>query len=137
MATNKTTVRSGYTTGAYATAATRGALLALIHQRRFRKAQIRLPIGTRVTLQLHTCAYTTDEGRSRVIKDAGDDPDVTHQAEICVRVTWYKRPGVYFAHGPGVGLVTKPGLPVPPGEPTINPVPRQMLTETVHAIGSG
>ena len=134
MATNKTTLRSGYTTGACATAATRGALLALIHQRRFRKARIRLPVGTRVTFQLHTCAYTTDEGRSSVIKDAGDDPDVTHQAEICARVTWHERPGVYFAHGPGVGLVTKPGLPVPPGEPAINPVPRQMLTETVHAI---
>jgi cobalt-precorrin-5B (C1)-methyltransferase len=134
MPTDKTALRSGYTTGACATAATRGALLALIHQRRFRKARIRLPIGTWVTFQLHTCTYTTDEGRSSVIKDAGDDPDVTHQAEICARVTWHERPGVYFARGPGVGLVTKPGLPVPPGEPAINPVPRQMLTETVHAI---
>jgi cobalt-precorrin-5B (C1)-methyltransferase len=134
MAVRKTNLRFGYTTGACATAATRGALLALIHQRRFAKARIRLPIGKQVTFRLHTCSYTTDEGRSSVIKDAGDDPDVTHQAEICARVTWHEHPGVYFARGPGVGLVTRAGLPVPPGEPAINPVPRRMLTETVHAI---
>jgi cobalt-precorrin-5B (C1)-methyltransferase len=125
-------MRSGYTTGACATAATRGALLALIHQRPFRETTIRLPIGQHVTFVLHTCTYTPDEGRSSVIKDAGDDPDVTHLAEICSRVTWRPEPGVHFVRGAGVGLVTKKGLPVPPGEPAINPVPRQMLTETVH-----
>lgn len=134
MATRKTNLRYGYTTGACATAAAKGALLALIHQRRFARARIRLPVGRSVTFQLHSCSYTVSEGRSSVIKDAGDDPDVTHQAEICARVTWHEHPGVYFARGPGVGLVTKPGLPVPPGEPAINPVPRQMLTETVDAI---
>ncbi len=127
-------LRSGYTTGACATAAAKGALLALIHQRRFAKSRIRLPIGRLVTFPLHTCTYTADEGRSSVIKDAGDDPDVTHEAEICARVTWWDGPGVHFARGYGVGLVTKPGLPIPPGEPAINPVPRQMLTEMVEAI---
>jgi cobalt-precorrin-5B (C1)-methyltransferase len=125
-------LRSGYTTGACATAATRGALLALIHQRPFSETTIRLPIGQHVIFVLHTCAYTLDEGRSSVIKDAGDDPDVTHLAEICSRVTWHAEPGVHFVRGAGVGLVTKKGLSVPPGEPAINPVPRQMLTETVH-----
>jgi cobalt-precorrin-5B (C1)-methyltransferase len=134
MTARKTNLRFGYTTGACATAATKGALLALIHQRRFAKARIRLPIGKLVTFPLHACSYTADAGYSSVIKDAGDDPDVTHQAEICARVTWHAQPGVYFARGPGVGLITKAGLPVPPGEPAINPVPRQMLTETVQAI---
>ncbi len=134
MSTHSKTLRSGYTTGACATAATKGALLALLHQRRFAKARIRLPIGRAVTFALHTCAYTPHEGASSVIKDAGDDPDVTHQAEICARVTWALEPGVHFARGAGVGLVTKAGLPVPPGEPAINPVPRQMMTETVQAI---
>ena len=69
-----------------------------------------------------------------VIKDAGDDPDVTHQAEICARVIWSESPGVHLTRGVGVGLVTKKGLPVPVGEPAINPVPRQMLTETVRSI---
>ena len=127
-------LRSGYTTGACATAATRGALLALIYQRHFSETTIHLPIGRHVTFVLHTCSYTPDEGRSSVIKDAGDDPDVTHLAEICSRVTWHPGPGVHFVRGEGVGLVTKKGLPVPPGEPAINPVPRQMLTETVQEV---
>ncbi len=127
-------LRSGYTTGACATAATQGALLALLHQRHFTESRIRLPLGQSVTFELHTCTYTSIEGYSSVIKDAGDDPDVTHQAEICARVTWDAMPGVHFVQGEGVGLVTKAGLPVPPGEPAINPVPRQMMTETVQAI---
>jgi cobalt-precorrin-5B (C1)-methyltransferase len=130
----RSSLRSGYTTGACATAATRGALLALIYQRHFSEATIYLPIGQHVTFMLHTCSYTPDEGRSSVIKDAGDDPDVTHLAEICSRVTWHAEPGVHFVRGEGVGLVTKKGLPVPPGEPAINPVPRQMLTETVQEV---
>jgi cobalt-precorrin-5B (C1)-methyltransferase len=130
-------LRSGYTTGACATAATKGALCALIYQRHFPTATIRLPIGHEVTFALHTCAYTAQEGRSSVIKDAGDDPDVTHLAEICARVTWNEQPGVQFARGVGVGLVTKKGLPVPVGEPAINPVPRQMLTETVQEVLAG
>ncbi len=130
----QTTLRSGYTTGACATAATKGALLALIHQRCFRKAEIHLPIGTSVTFALHTCSYTVDEGYSSVIKDAGDDPDVTDKAEICARVTWSEQPRVHFVRGVGVGLVTQKGLPVPPGEPAINPVPRQMLTTTVQEV---
>ncbi|MEE9147226.1 MAG: cobalt-precorrin-5B (C(1))-methyltransferase [Candidatus Tectomicrobia bacterium] len=134
MPKNPTTLRSGYTTGACATAATKGALLALVHQRRFSKAQIRLPIARLVTFQLQSCSYTPHEGRSSVIKDAGDDPDVTHLAEICARVAWHEQPGVHFTRGDGVGLVTKKGLPVPPGEPAINPVPRQMITETVQEI---
>jgi cobalt-precorrin-5B (C1)-methyltransferase len=69
-----------------------------------------------------------------VIKDAGDDPDVTHQASICARVTWSTEPGVHFARGAGVGLVTRKGLPVPVGEPAINPVPRQMLTDVVQEV---
>lgn len=127
-------LRSGYTTGACATAATQGALLALIQQQPIHEVSTHLPMGQGVTFVLHTCTYTPEEGRSSVIKDAGDDPDVTHQAEICARVCWHTEPGVHFVRGVGVGLVTKKGLPVPPGEPAINPVPRRMLTEAVEAI---
>jgi cobalt-precorrin-5B (C1)-methyltransferase len=130
----KDNLRFGYTTGSCATAATRGALLALIHQRPFAEATIRLPQGQIVTFPLHACTFTEEEGRSSVIKDAGDDPDVTDKAEICSRVTWTSQPGVTFQRGPGVGLVTKAGLPVPPGEPAINPVPRRMITETVQEV---
>jgi cobalt-precorrin-5B (C1)-methyltransferase len=125
-------LRSGYTTGACATAAAKGALLALIYQQALDEVTIRLPQGQQVKFPLHTCAFTSDEGRSSVIKDAGDDPDATDKAEICARVVWSNAPGIMFQRGPGVGLVTKLGLPVPPGEPAINPVPRRMITEALH-----
>jgi cobalt-precorrin-5B (C1)-methyltransferase len=127
-------LRSGFTTGACAAAATRGALSALVYQRAFRETTIRLPHGRLVTFPLHRCTFNETEGRSSVIKDAGDDPDVTHKAEVCALVTWSTEADVTFRRGIGVGLVTKPGLPVPPGEPAINPVPRAMIRETVAEV---
>jgi cobalt-precorrin-5B (C1)-methyltransferase len=127
-------LRSGYTTGACATAAAKGALLALIYQQIFDEVAIRLPQGQVVKFPLHTCSFTSGEGRSSVIKDAGDDPDATDKAEICASVTWSQAPGVAFRRGPGVGLVTKLGLPVPPGEPAINPVPRRMIAEAMQEV---
>ncbi|HEY7328435.1 MAG TPA: cobalt-precorrin-5B (C(1))-methyltransferase [Gemmataceae bacterium] len=127
-------LRSGYTTGACATAAAKGALLALIYQQTVDEVAIRLPQGQLVKFQLRTCSFTPDEGRSSVIKDAGDDPDATDKAEICARVAWSDAPGVAFQRGPGVGLVTKLGLPVSPGEPAINPVPRRMIAQTLQEV---
>jgi cobalt-precorrin-5B (C1)-methyltransferase len=127
-------LRSGYTTGACATAAAKGALLALIYQQTFDEVAIRLPQGQTVRFPLHTCSFTTDEGRSSVLKDAGDDPDATDKAEICARVSWSQAHGVTYRRGPGVGLVTKLGLPVPPGEPAINPVPRRMIAEAMQEV---
>jgi len=124
-------LRSGFTTGACTAAAAKAALLALIRQHAGAEVSIRLPAGQVVTFPLHTCAFSAIEGHASVIKDAGDDPDVTHKAEICCRVTWSETPGVHFERGPGVGLVTKKGLPVPPGEPAINPAPRQLIAETL------
>ncbi len=134
MAEPKTDLRSGFTTGACATAATRGALSALIYQRVFRDSTIRLPLGKLVTFALHTCSFNSSVGRASVIKDAGDDPDVTDKAEICAQVEWSDEPGVTLRGGTGVGRVTKPGLPVPPGEPAINPVPRSMICATVAEV---
>ena len=70
--------------------------------------------------------------RAGIVKDAGDDPDVTHGALIRASV-WTARPGsgVSFRGGEGVGTVTKPGLPIPAGEPAINPVPREMMQGAV------
>lgn len=127
-------LRSGYTTGACAAAASKGALLTLLYQRSFAEAAIRLPQGQRVIFPLYSCSFTSDEGRSSVIKDAGDDPDVTDKAEIRARVAWSNTPGVTFRRGAGVGLVTKLGLPVPPGEPAINPVPRRMIAVTLQEV---
>jgi cobalt-precorrin-5B (C1)-methyltransferase len=127
-------MRSGYTTGACAAAAARGALLALIEQSDRTDSRIRLPAGQEVLFPLHTCTHTQVEGRASVIKDAGDDPDVTDKAEICARVAWTEGPGIAFLRGVGVGLVTKNGLPVPPGEPAINPAPRKLIADTLHEV---
>ena len=123
-------LRSGYTTGACAAAAAKGALLALLTNQPPREVNIRLPRGEHVTFSLHTC----EAGRASVIKDAGDDPDVTDKAEICACVSWSDKPGVTFVRGVGVGLVTKNGLPVPPGEPAINPAPRKLIEQTLLEV---
>jgi cobalt-precorrin-5B (C1)-methyltransferase len=127
-------LRSGYTTGACATAATRAALLALIYQRSFGEVSIRLPQGESVAFALYASAFSETEGRASVIKDAGDDPDVTDKAEIRACVRWSGESGITFQGGSGVGRVTKPGLPVPPGEPAINPVPREMMRDTIMEV---
>jgi cobalt-precorrin-5B (C1)-methyltransferase len=134
MTPDREHLRSGFTTGACAAAASKGALLALIGQRSFAEVSIRLPAGQVVPFALHSCTFTASEGRASVIKDAGDDPDVTHGAEVCSRVTWESNPGVVFRRGVGVGLVTKKGLPVPPGEPAINPAPRKLIAEVVGEV---
>src|SRR4051812_24286041 len=94
-------LRSGYTTGACAAAATRGALLALIERQAVAAVAVRIPAGQVVAFALHACAWTETEGSASVIKDAGDDPDVTHRAEICSRVTWGTESGVAFRRGVG------------------------------------
>ncbi|HKI31140.1 MAG TPA: cobalt-precorrin-5B (C(1))-methyltransferase [Gemmataceae bacterium] len=134
MGPAKDNLRSGYTTGACAAAAAKGALLALIDRRPVSEVAIRLPAGPVVAFILHACTHTETDGAASVIKDAGDDPDATHGAEICARVTWAAEPGVSFRRGVGVGLVTKKGLPVPPGEPAINPAPRRLIAETVAEV---
>ena len=134
MAAKRDNLRSGYTTGACAAAAAGGALLALIRQQPVADVTVLLPAGQKVPFPLHSCTFTEGEGRASVIKDAGDDPDVTHLAEICVRVMLSDEPGVVFRRGMGVGLVTKKGLPVPPGEPAINPAPRKLIAGVIEQV---
>ncbi len=128
-------LRRGWTTGACATAATKSALTALLTGRFEDPVSIVLPGG-----QTPSFALTHEErghgfAEAGIIKDAGDDPDVTHGALVIARVAaGAPGTGVTFHAGPGVGMVTKPGLPIPPGEPAINPVPRRMMRETVEAL---
>ncbi|RVW00035.1 cobalt-precorrin-5B (C(1))-methyltransferase [Mesobaculum littorinae] len=128
-------LRRGWTTGACAAAATRAALMRLWGGAFPQEVSITLPRGERPVWPLaHADAGEADDGtawaEAGVVKDAGDDPDVTHGALIIARVAAAPG-GVGFAAGEGVGRVTRPGLPIPPGEPAINPVPRQMIAGEV------
>jgi cobalt-precorrin-5B (C1)-methyltransferase len=126
-------LRSGYTTGACATAVAAAATQALVTRRPVTEITIDLPVKANVTFTMIRCELALGRVTCGTIKDAGDDPDVTHGAEIQATVEWQAGPGIVLANGPGVGLVTKPGLPVEVGEPAINPVPRRMITQAVTA----
>jgi cobalt-precorrin-5B (C1)-methyltransferase len=126
-------LRRGWTTGACATAATRAAYEALLTGTSPATVEITLPGGARPVFAVATCECGEDAVTAGVVKDAGDDPDVTHGALVKATV---KRgvpgSGVVFQAGEGVGTVTKPGLPLAPGEPAINPVPREMMRAAVR-----
>lgn len=127
-------LREGFTTGTSATASAKGALLTLLHQKAPKEVKVHLPIDKVLTIPLHQSAYDKDQATCSVIKDAGDDPDVTNGAEIGCTVTLVKEPGVHFERGEGVGIVTLPGLELEVGEPAINPVPRKMITSAVQKL---
>lgn len=126
-------MRRGFTTGSNATAAALAATRALLRQQVQQEVTIHLPAGMDATFTAHTCEFGPDFARCSFIKDGGDDPDVTHGAEIGATVTWAESPGIHLHRGEGVGLVTKPGLGLEVGGPAINPVPRQMILEHVAA----
>ncbi|CAG4909381.1 cobalt-precorrin-5B (C(1))-methyltransferase [Paraburkholderia gardini] len=122
-------LRSGYTTGSCATATSLAAARLLLAGVAGDVAEIVLPKGQHVPMPLVFCRLTDDGGaEAGTIKDAGDDPDVTHGAVVFARVMLRAQPGVRFFAGPGVGTVTRAGLTLAVGEPAINPVPRQMMT---------
>ena len=125
-------LRSGFTTGACATAAALAALKMLLTGTPVDSVTIALPAGIDAAFKIERCE--TDAGRVRcsVIKDAGDDPDVTHGAEIVACVWWQAGSDVELRGGTGVGTVTLPGLGLEVGGPAINPVPRRMILETVR-----
>ena len=125
-------LRRGWTTGACATAATRAAFEALLGYGFPDPVSVELPGGARPAFSLALEEQGEDWARAGVIKDAGDDPDVTHGALVVASLR--RGPpgsGVTFRAGPGVGTVTRPGLPVDPGEPAINPAPRRMISAAI------
>ncbi len=129
-------LRTGFSTGTAATAASQGALQVLLGQPAPAAVEVELPGGGALTIPLAACRRAGAVAECRVIKDAGDDPDVTHGAEIGARV-WYPEggaEGIVLRGGEGVGRVTKPGLPVAVGEAAINPVPRRMILAGVHKV---
>ncbi len=130
-------LRLGFTTGSAATAAAKAALLAILGEPPPGKVSIPLPDGGSLEVAVKEVQRLSErEARATVIKDAGDDPDVTHRAAITARVSLGEgaSPGepIAILGGPGVGRVTRPGLPVAVGEPAINPVPRRMIRQALR-----
>jgi len=132
-------LKIGFTTGTAAAAAAKAALLRLVCGSRPSQVPIQLLNGGRMDIPIHRCVLEEASiAACIVIKDAGDDPDITHRAEIGARVSIatggaHPHP-VVITGGKGVGRVTKPGLEVQVGKPAINPGPRKMITQAVADV---
>ncbi|HLI41776.1 MAG TPA: cobalt-precorrin-5B (C(1))-methyltransferase, partial [Streptosporangiaceae bacterium] len=127
-------LRTGWTTGTCAAAAAKAAATALRTGQAQHGVEIGLPSGRRVRFPVDSCVLSPgppQRAEAVVVKDAGDDPDVTHGARLTATVSWREAPGIELDGGVGVGVVTKPGLGLELGGPAINPVPRAMITEAV------
>jgi cobalt-precorrin-5B (C1)-methyltransferase len=128
-------LRRGWTTGACATAAAKAAYAALLTGAFPDPVEITLPRGQRPSFALATTELSADAATAGIVKDAGDDPDVTHGALVLATVrAGAPGSGVTFRAGAGVGTATRPGLPIPPGAPAINPVPRRMMREVIAEL---
>ena len=169
-------LRSGFTTGACATAASKAALLALLGKPVGDSVEVLFPDGECLRLSVSSCRLLhpldeeacaglverqvlsmpsapagvekvltrlgeplrqADAATATVVKDAGDDPDVTNGQEIVATVAFSEEPGIHFLQGEGVGRVTLPGLGLPIGRPAINRVPRQMMEQNLSALYEG
>jgi cobalt-precorrin-5B (C1)-methyltransferase len=125
-------LRRGWTTGTCAAAAARAAYQALVSGAFPDPVTVTLPGGSRPSFALALRAFGEGSARAGVIKDAGDDPDVTHGALVIAEVRFgAPGSGVRFSAGEGVGTITRAGLLLPPGEPAINPVPRRMIAAEI------
>jgi cobalt-precorrin-5B (C1)-methyltransferase len=125
----------GWTTGACATAAAKAAYTALLTGAFPDPIEITLPGGQRPSFALAVTRRDDGAATAGIVKDAGDDPDVTHGALVLATVRHAAAgSGVAFRAGAGVGTVTRPGLPISPGEPAINPVPRRMMREAIAEV---
>src|SRR5918998_723740 len=131
-------LRTGWTTGACAAAAAKAAARALLSgEAQKKEVEIKLPRKgeeKRVRFAVERCEVGASWAEAVIVKDAGDDPDVTHGAHLTARVSWREEPGIELDRGEGVGTVTKPGLGLPVGGPAINAVPRRMISYSVEEV---
>jgi cobalt-precorrin-5B (C1)-methyltransferase len=128
-------LKQGFTTGAAAAASVKGALIALFSSQKPEQVEIRFLTGGTVSIDIHTLKKQSDTiCECSVIKNAGDDPDITHKAQIGARVSLGKASAytVNITGGDGVGRITKPGLELDVGQPAINPGPRKMIQEAIN-----
>jgi cobalt-precorrin-5B (C1)-methyltransferase len=130
-------LRTGWTTGTCAAAASKAAARALLTGALQDRVDVKLPKKgkeRRVSFEVERCEVGGSWAEAVVVKDAGDDPDVTHGAHLTARVSWKGEPGIELDRGEGVGVVTKPGLGLPVGGPAINEVPRRMISYSVEEV---
>ena len=130
-------LRHGYTTGSSATAAARAGLIHLLTRTSPMSVTILTPLGEQLTIPVHAYEEEQDGVRVTVIKDGGDDPDVTHETPIQCLVSLHpptSATDIQITGGRGVGRITKPGLPVPVGQPAINPAPRAQIEQTIRDV---
>ena len=132
----KKKLRTGFTTGSCATASSKAGILSIINQKKIEQTDIILPKRSRLDIKINSCDFTKDSAKCSVIKDGGDDPDVTHGAEIIVDVELTNKiDEIEIDGGEGVGRVTKPGLGLEIGSAAINPTPKKMILENVREAG--
>ena len=130
-------LRTGWTTGTCAAAAAKAAARALVSHEPQARVDVKLPgkgRERRVAFDVERCDLGASWAEAVVIKDAGDDPDVTDGAHLTARVSWREEQGLELDRGEGVGVVTKPGLGLPVGGPAINAVPRRMISYSVEEV---
>ena len=130
-------LRTGWTTGTCAAAAAKAATKALLTGEPQDRVDVRLPRKgdeRRVSFEVERCEVKGSWAEAVVVKDAGDDPDVTHGARLTASVSWKDEAGIELDRGEGVGVVTKPGLGLPVGGPAINDVPRRMISYSVEEV---
>lgn len=146
-------LRSGFTTGACATAAAKAAMLALQGHPCCESVPVLFPDGETLAIPIEFCRVDGNSATASVRKDAGDDPDVTNGISVMATVTYAggldtrvlpdsagdstQAGAIRFLQGEGVGRVTLPGLGIPIGEPAINPVPRKMICSELTALYDG
>ena len=128
--------RTGFTTGTSATAASIACILSIINQKKIETVDVLLPKKSRIKININSCKFEKNNARCSVIKDGGDDPDVTHGAEIIVDLELTpKTNSIEIDGGDGVGRVTKPGIGLEIGQAAINPTPRKMIIENLTEVG--
>ena len=130
--------RTGFTTGTSATAASMACILSIINQKKIETVDVLLPKKSKIKINIDSCKFEKNNARCSVIKDGGDDPDVTHGAEIIVDLELTsKTNSIEIDGGDGVGRVTKPGIGLEIGQAAINPTPRKMIIENLTEVGKG
>jgi cobalt-precorrin-5B (C1)-methyltransferase len=130
-------LRTGWTTGTCAAAAAKAAAKTLVSGKPQSRVDVELPgkgAERRVEFEVERCELEGSWAEAVVVKDAGDDPDVTDGAHLTARVSWRDEPGLELDRGEGVGVVTRPGLGLPVGGPAINDTPRRMISYSVGEI---